>query len=701
MSEPMVSHDVVAFYLLSQEVAKHVKVVQSGQGADEVFAGYHWYPPMLEPGAASDGGVLAYSRAFFDRPDEAMDDVVAAAHRCPDDASGTFVSRHFARPGASTPIDRALRIDSEIMLVDDPVKRVDNMTMAWGLEARVPFLDHDLVELAAACPPELKVAQGGKGVLKEAARRVIPAEVIDRPKGYFPVPALTHLEGPLFDMVRDALTDPAAKQRGLFRTDLRRSAARRPERRAHPAARQQAVAARAARAVAAEPRDHPVSERRAVNVAEENRPDRRPGDDPPATYERARREDAEGGAMPHRLVGGWDRHDAISTTSWQEPPEHLVASMARDVVVDMGWGRVLFGQTFRSAAAHRRPPARRGRGPPRHLPVRPRPARARGQGATGAVRRPVVHLPVLAAPGHAPPRPAARRRRAGARHPRGRRRRQPHLRALRHGPGARRRAVGQPAGPPHHLPRGRGRPHGRADRHRDGHRPHPRLRRPRGRDLAVDAWRSIRRRRSPAWAKRSCGPSSSASTPGAAPTSTCRCMHDNEPAIALYDKLGFERVPVFAVKRKNAINERLFVGDARGPRRPQPVRPDHRRRGPAPGRDGRGGRRPGGRDAPVPRRAQHRDPRVAVRADDRGGDEPLRRQAPHPAHPRPGGPAGGRRVATPSFDDDDHAFLARRRRGGGEARPGRAGRGHHRRRRPPTTSSTSPSTPPAPTAPTS
>ena len=216
MSEPMVSHDVVAFYLLSQEVAKHVKVVQSGQGADEVFAGYHWYPPMLEPGAAADGGVAAYAQAFFDRPDEDMAGVVAAAHRCGDDASRAFVRAHFARPGASSPIDRALRIDSEVMLVDDPVKRVDNMTMAWGLEARVPFLDHDLVELAAACPPELKVAHGGKGVLKEAARSVIPSEVIDRPKGYFPVPALTHLEGPLYDMVRDALTDPAAKQRGLF-----------------------------------------------------------------------------------------------------------------------------------------------------------------------------------------------------------------------------------------------------------------------------------------------------------------------------------------------------------------------------------------------------------------------------------------------------------------------------------------------------
>src|SRR6185312_14534779 len=62
-------------------------------------------------------------------------------------------------------------MDSTIMLVDDPVKRVDNMTMAWGLEARVPFLDHDLVELAAACPPELKLADGGKGVLKATGRR--------------------------------------------------------------------------------------------------------------------------------------------------------------------------------------------------------------------------------------------------------------------------------------------------------------------------------------------------------------------------------------------------------------------------------------------------------------------------------------------------------------------------------------------------
>jgi asparagine synthase (glutamine-hydrolysing) len=220
MSEPMVSHDCVAFYLLSQEVARHVKVVQSGQGADEVFAGYHWYPPMGAPAAATvEGSVAEYRAAFFDRDEAGLSALLAEGYLAPGDPSRRFVTEHFAHAGAETGIDRALRLDTTVMLVDDPVKRVDNMTMAWGLEGRVPFLDHELVELAATCPPELKVAHGGKGVLKEAARRVIPSEVIDRPKGYFPVPALTHLEGPYLDMVRDALYAPVAKERGLFDID--------------------------------------------------------------------------------------------------------------------------------------------------------------------------------------------------------------------------------------------------------------------------------------------------------------------------------------------------------------------------------------------------------------------------------------------------------------------------------------------------
>ncbi|MFD7701567.1 N-acetylglutaminylglutamine amidotransferase [Streptomyces caelestis] len=217
MSEPMMSHDVVAFHLLSEQVAKEVKVVQSGQGADEVFAGYDWYARMADvprPRAAE-----AYIDTYFDRSHA---DLAAMVH--PDllpghDVSAEFVRAHMAAGGAETALDADLRLDTLVMMVDDPVKRVDNMTMDWGLEARVPFLDHELVELAAACPPELKLADGGKGVLKAAGRKVLPRQVVDRPKGYFPVPAIKHMAGPVLQRVRETLTAPEARARGVFREE--------------------------------------------------------------------------------------------------------------------------------------------------------------------------------------------------------------------------------------------------------------------------------------------------------------------------------------------------------------------------------------------------------------------------------------------------------------------------------------------------
>ncbi|MET0424529.1 MAG: N-acetylglutaminylglutamine amidotransferase [Actinoplanes sp.] len=217
MSEPMVSHDCIAFNLLSEDVSKHVKVVQSGQGADEILAGYSWYPPLAD--VPYEQAVDAYAKEFFDRPHARLAQQLNPDWLVGSDVSREFVAASFARPGADSSVDAALRLDSQVMLVDDPVKRVDNMTMAWGLEARVPFLDHELVELAAACPAELKLAHGGKGVLKEAARGVVPDEVIDRTKGYFPVPGIRHLEGTMLDKVRDALHAPAARARGLFRPE--------------------------------------------------------------------------------------------------------------------------------------------------------------------------------------------------------------------------------------------------------------------------------------------------------------------------------------------------------------------------------------------------------------------------------------------------------------------------------------------------
>lgn len=214
MSEPMVSHDAVGFFLLSREVSRHLRVVQSGQGADEVFGGYHWYPPLMEEGA----GVADYRRLFFDRTHEEMQRVLMP-ELVSEDYSSEFVENHFRLPGADSTIDRALRLDTTVMLVDDPVKRVDNMTMAWGLEARVPFLDHELVELAARVPAGFKVGGGGKHVLKEAARKVIPHDVIDRPKGYFPVPALKYIRGPYRDFLQDIMNSRAARERGIFRRE--------------------------------------------------------------------------------------------------------------------------------------------------------------------------------------------------------------------------------------------------------------------------------------------------------------------------------------------------------------------------------------------------------------------------------------------------------------------------------------------------
>jgi asparagine synthase (glutamine-hydrolysing) len=211
MSEPMVSHDCVAFYLLSGEVAKRVKVVQSGQGADEVFGGYSWYPAFL----SANDAVQEYQRAYFDWGHGDIERLLGPDLVGPD-VSQAFVERFFEQaPGASA-VDKALQIDAEIMMVDDPVKRVDNMTMAFGLEARVPFLDHEVVELAARIPAHLKVRGGGKHILKEAARELLPADVIDRPKGYFPVPALRHLRGPFLDYVSDILNAKAARERGLY-----------------------------------------------------------------------------------------------------------------------------------------------------------------------------------------------------------------------------------------------------------------------------------------------------------------------------------------------------------------------------------------------------------------------------------------------------------------------------------------------------
>ena len=213
MAEPMFGQDAIGFYLLSEQVSQHVKVVQSGQGADEVFGGYFWYPQ-----AHADKNADMLKRLapyYFDRDHDEMAEMLQPAFQT-HDFTGELVRELLESAHAEETLDAVLRADVTTFIVDDPVKRVDNMTMAWGLEARVPFLDHELVELAAQMPPELKLRDGGKYVLKKIARGLVPDSVIDRPKGYFPVPALKFVRGEFLDMMRDLLTSQTCRERGLF-----------------------------------------------------------------------------------------------------------------------------------------------------------------------------------------------------------------------------------------------------------------------------------------------------------------------------------------------------------------------------------------------------------------------------------------------------------------------------------------------------
>ena len=213
MSEPMFGQDAVAFYLLAEQVSREIKVVQSGQGADEVFGGYFWYPRM----AAETGGsrLERFRKHYFDRDHPEFLRMVGAAYQG-GDFTGEYIEEQLMAEGADEFLDAVLRLDTTTLIVDDPVKRVDNMTMAWGLEARVPFLDHELVELAARCPPELKLKSGGKHLLKSVARNLVPDEVIDRPKGYFPMPALKYVRGEFLTFMQDILNSRACRERGLF-----------------------------------------------------------------------------------------------------------------------------------------------------------------------------------------------------------------------------------------------------------------------------------------------------------------------------------------------------------------------------------------------------------------------------------------------------------------------------------------------------
>ncbi len=464
--------------------------------------------PAAAPASAGDGRRRPTRAAFFDR-DHAGDarGVLEPAYRARRATSSRDVRRaSTSRARAPTPRSTAaLRLDTEVMLVDDPVKRVDNMTMAWGLEARVPFLDHELVELAAPCPPELKLAHGGKGVLKEAGAAGHPG------RGHRPARRATsrcrrsrHLEGPFLDLVaRRAAQRRRPATRGLFRPAYVDAPARRPERRAHAAARQprcgsSACSSCGCRATGCEPGS---THRRRHDAAERPAP----------------------GAVAGRSPGADGRRRPTSSLELRLGPARVRPDLRRP-----------------RAAARRA--ARRGERPARHLHLPARPARAGRPGARtscSSTRRYTYRLDLADAGDRARDRSSAASvvRTVGCARPTMRRRSTRSTRSAGMVPADAEPGVGQPAATRAftYLVAEDDRT-GARRRHRHRRRPRAGLRRPGGRHQPVVPGGRPADAAGPASARRWCArwPSSYAGRGRA--YVDLSVLHDNAAAIALYEQ---------------------------------------------------------------------------------------------------------------------------------------------------------------------
>lgn len=256
MEEPVCEAPAVALYYISKLAREHVKVLLSGEGGDEAFAGYPNYPnmlrleriqralgPLARPAgtlAQASGSLLGLGRlerygtalgrpladhyfsrtsgptAFFNRSASRFfsPDFLAASARA---SAPGFMADLLKPVKAASLLDRMLYADTKIWLPDDLLVKADKMTMANSLELRVPLLDHQVLEFAASLPPDYKV-QGmeTKRALKAAFAQALPEEILTRKKAGFPVPYSSWLRGPLAGRVRELLLSGPAIARGIF-----------------------------------------------------------------------------------------------------------------------------------------------------------------------------------------------------------------------------------------------------------------------------------------------------------------------------------------------------------------------------------------------------------------------------------------------------------------------------------------------------
>jgi asparagine synthase (glutamine-hydrolysing) len=217
MSEPMFSQDSSAFFLLAEKVSLSNKVVLSGQGADEVFGGYFWYEQIMKDSGANDTEIL--SKYYFDRTFDSYRKAINEKY-VEDNYVFNEIDKKFKQMDSDlSTLDKVFRLELSTFIIDDPVKRVDNMTMSHALESRVPFLDIELIKFMLSVKGKSKINKSSKYYLKRLAERYLKKEVIYRDKFYFPVPPLKVIKDKFYKYCKDILSSEAAMQRGIYKKE--------------------------------------------------------------------------------------------------------------------------------------------------------------------------------------------------------------------------------------------------------------------------------------------------------------------------------------------------------------------------------------------------------------------------------------------------------------------------------------------------
>jgi len=257
MDEPIADSAFITTYLVSEFARHDVKVILSGVGGDELFGGYRRYLGAHYaqrfnslPGWARRVASATASRLPADRHNKWLNmarlakGFIASAEMGADERYRSYlqvVSREsvaqlmlaapaagaddrlqaaFAAAGRDDELNRMFAVDAETQLPDDLLLLTDKMSMAVSLECRVPLLDHELVEMAAAIPGELKVKGGTlKHLMKQALSPQLPDDILHRAKRGFGTPMGAWLKKELLAVVRELLSPAVVRERGLFRPE--------------------------------------------------------------------------------------------------------------------------------------------------------------------------------------------------------------------------------------------------------------------------------------------------------------------------------------------------------------------------------------------------------------------------------------------------------------------------------------------------